>query len=73
VLRCYPSPWQVWQEKNDTYQLIAEVSTKPVGEELDNILAGTTQASDTATNNTPTPKKPGLFTNLQRFIRTLSR
>ncbi|MBD1882022.1 DUF1995 family protein [Coleofasciculus sp. FACHB-T130] len=78
VLRCYPSPWQVWQETKDNYQLIAEVSTKPVGEELDNILAGTTQAKDAAnpsnrSSETPAPKKPGLFTNLQRFIRTLSR
>lgn len=72
VLRCYPSSWQVWQETGDDYQLITEVSKKPVGDELDLLLAGTTTpAADT--DNTPQPKKLGLFVSLQRFMRALSR
>ncbi len=68
LLRCYPDPWQVWRETGNDYQLIAELPKKPVGEELDQILAGTTQPS-----GSPPPKKAGFLTNLQRFMRTLSR
>ena len=67
LFRCYPSPWQVWLEAADDYQLIAELPKKPVGDELDQILAGTT--SDGAAP----PKKLGLLSSLQRFLRTLSR
>jgi hypothetical protein len=69
LLRCYPDPWQVWLETgNDDYQLIAELPKKPVGEEIEQILAGTTQPA-----GSPPPKKPGFLTNLQRFMRALSR
>jgi len=69
VFRCYPSPWQVWQETKEEYQLIAELPKKPVGEELEQILYGkTTQSADS-----PAPKKPGIFASMQRFLRTLSR
>ena len=67
LFRCYPSPWQVWLEAADDYQMIAELPKKPVGEELDQILAG--NRSDGAAP----PKKPGLLSSLQRFLRTLSR
>lgn len=70
LLRCYPEPWQVWLETRDDYKLIAEVPKRPVGEELDQIIA---QATGTSTSDTPAPKKPGLFTNMQRFLRALSR
>jgi hypothetical protein len=69
VFRYYPSPWQVWQETKEEYQLIAELPKKPVGEELEQILYGkTTQSADS-----PAPKKPGIFASMQRFLRTLSR
>ena len=67
LFRCYPSSWQVWLETGNDYQLIAERPKKPDGEELDNILPGS------PTQSTSQPKKSGLFTNLQRFLRTLSR
>lgn len=69
LFRCYPSPWQVWLETGDDYQLLTELPKKPVGEELDQILAGTTQPAV----DSPPPKKPGLFAGLQRFLRTLNR
>lgn len=72
ILRCYPESWQVWLETSDDYKLIAEVSERPFGEELDQIIAQATGTS-TSTSDTPAPKKSGLFTNLQRFIRALSR
>lgn len=67
VFRCYPSPWQVWREKGDDYQLIAELSKNPVGEELELILSRKPQPSS------PPPKKPGLLASLQKFLRTRSQ
>ena len=68
LFRCYPASWQVWLETGDRYQLISELPKKPVGEEIDQILAEKTQP-----DGSPSPKKVGLLTNLQRFLRTLSR
>lgn len=68
VFRCYPSPWQVWLEKGDEYQLITELLKNPLGEELDQILTRETQPA-----SSPAPKKPGVLASLQRFLRTLSR
>ena len=68
LFRCYPSPWQVWLETGDDYQMIAELPKKPSGEELDRIVAGKPQPDDS-----PLPKKAGLLTGLQRFLRTWSR
>jgi hypothetical protein len=82
VFRCYPSPWQVWSEIStaygDTstdgesaaidYRLLAEFASKPSGEELDRLFS-----------KPPTPeaqiepRQRGLFTGLQRFLRTLSQ
>lgn len=68
LFRCYPSPWQVWLETGDDYQLIAELPKKPSGEELDQIVAGKNQPA-----RSPLPKKAGLLTGLQRFLGTWSR
>lgn len=68
LFRCYPSPWQVLLQTGDDYKVIAELPKKPVGDELEEIIAGTTQ-----TAGSPPPKKPGLFASMQRFLRTLSR
>lgn len=68
LFRCYPSPWQVWLETGEDYQLITELPKKPFGEEIDQILAETTQPA-----GSPQPKKPGLFASMQQFLRSLSR
>jgi hypothetical protein len=77
LFRCYPNPWQVWLEKEDGYELISETTQKPVGEVLEGILQTATSPSVDQTEATPvaTPqrKKPGLLTNLQRFLRALSQ
>lgn len=70
VLRSYPSPWQIWLEKESGYEMIAEQPTKPVGEELDSIFM---KATSTNSDSSQPIKKPGLFTNLQRFLRALSQ
>ena len=74
VLRCYPHPWQVWQETDTGYKLLAEVPQKPSGEALDRILMGETapDPSDPAAANGPS-KRGGFLSELQGFIRALTQ
>jgi Domain of unknown function (DUF1995) len=68
IYRCFPGEWQVWQAKDGgEYEVVAELSHKPLGDELDRILAG----GDAAADAPVTPA--GMFAGLQRFMRTLSR
>jgi hypothetical protein len=75
VLRSFPSLWQVWLEKEEGYELIAQEPQKPAGEALELLLikatSGTSDESGEAPN--PKPKKAGLLTNMQRFLRALSQ
>ncbi|MEB3828855.1 DUF1995 family protein [Phormidium sp. CCY1219] len=82
IFRCYPSPWQVWLETaQGGYELISETPQKPLGDELDRILAramgtpeeGTSAEAPTQTAAPSTPKQAGLMTNLKRFLRALSQ
>jgi hypothetical protein len=63
LMRCYPSPWQVWYEIDDDYQLIAEEREKPDSEKLDEIFA-------TALGQKP---RQSLFGGLQQFLRALGK
>jgi Domain of unknown function (DUF1995) len=68
IYRCFPGEWQVWQAKDGgEYQVVAELSHKPLGDELDRILSG----GDATVDAPVTPA--GIFAGLQRFMRTLSR
>lgn len=69
LFRAYPDPWQVWLEKEDTYELIAETPEKPVGDVLDRILMGNTEADP---ESAPMPRK-GVLASLQQFLRALSQ
>jgi Domain of unknown function (DUF1995) len=71
VFRSYPSLWQVWLEREEGYELIAEQSEKPIGEVLEGILE---QASGKNENNqgVSIPRKQGLMGNLQKFLKALS-
>jgi Domain of unknown function (DUF1995) len=65
LLRCYPTPWQIWVEQPEGYTLIAEESLKPTLERLDELVTqhfGTQQSSST-----------GLFSKLQRLLNALGR
>ncbi len=80
LFRCYPSLWQVWLEVEEgNYELIAEEPRKPIGEQLTNILLQATQpeAASGQDNVAPTaakaPKKPGLLSGLQQFLKALSQ
>lgn len=71
LLRCYPAPWQVWQERDGNYQLLAEMPSKPVGDILDQILT-----NDDGKSSNPLPSQPskaGFLTNLERFLRALNQ
>lgn len=68
LFRAYPSPWQVWLEKDEAYELIAEEAQKPVGEVLDRILS----SSDNESSDSRLPRK-GLLSSLQQFLRALSQ
>jgi len=71
LFRCYPTPWQVWQEHEGSYTLLAEMPTKPVGDILDQILTNNDEES-----LKPLPSqasKAGFLTNLERFLRALNQ
>ncbi|WP_013321100.1 DUF1995 family protein [Gloeothece verrucosa] len=76
VVRSYPGLWQVWLEKEQGYELIAEESQKPMGEALELIIARATAEIDPASPqmaNVAQPKKSGLLANMQRFLKALSQ
>ncbi|MEH1820159.1 MAG: DUF1995 family protein [Nostoc sp.] len=69
LYRSYPGQWEVWLETGGEYQIIAELPTKPSGDDLDLILLkGQPQ---TTTDATPA-RKPSIFKSLQRFLKALS-
>ncbi|MBL1174052.1 DUF1995 family protein [Pantanalinema sp. GBBB05] len=65
ILRCYPSPWQVWLEQENGYALIAEELTKPSAETLDAIFAKALGGDK--------PPRRGLIAEMQRFLRALTQ
>ncbi len=74
LFRCYPQPWQVWLETNDEYELISETAQKPVGDDLERILAralGTTDPDSTAPAKPI--KKKGFLAELQTFLKALTQ
>ncbi|NEQ24954.1 MAG: DUF1995 family protein [Microcoleus sp. SIO2G3] len=71
ILRCYPQPWQVWVQRNEVYELVAEEPRRPVGEALDQILAQAT--GKVAAGTAAAPSRQGFLANLQQFIRALSQ
>ncbi|HEY9826055.1 MAG TPA: DUF1995 family protein [Stenomitos sp.] len=65
VFRSYPSDWQVWWENADeVYTLISSADSKPVGEELDRILAQVLPAK---------AQKKGFLQDMQQFLRALTQ
>lgn len=71
LLRCYPHPWQIWQETDAGYRLLSEMAQKPSGEAIDRILLGE------ATSEPGAPpakgKRSGFLNELQGFIRALTQ
>jgi Domain of unknown function (DUF1995) len=74
LLRCYPHPWQVWQETDTGYELLAEMPEKPSGEAIDRILMGeTTPNSGEPGGAASKAKRGGFLSELQGFIRALTQ
>ena len=92
VLRNYPSPWQVYlaaeapttnvdaaeDSSSVTYQLLAELPEKPVGEALERLLIEATSPSEDSNESkasTPVsaPKRGNFFAGVSRFLKALSQ
>ncbi|MBD1872267.1 DUF1995 family protein [Nodosilinea sp. FACHB-131] len=73
LLRCYPNPWQVWQETDSGYELRAESPEKPSGEAIDRILMGDTADSSEPSTAASKGKRGGFLNELQGFIRALTQ
>ncbi len=73
ILRCHPSPWQVWLQKEEQYELATELSSKPMGEDLDRLLFKLTNPEGEESSQQPQRKKPGILGNLQSFLKALSQ
>lgn len=72
ILRCYPSLWQVWLEKEDDYELFVEQPQKPMGEALELLLAKASGVGEEK-SEVSKPKKSGLLGDMQKFLRALSQ
>lgn len=72
LFRCYPDPWQIWQETGDGHELVAELDSKPSAEAMERILMG---QPSTDSNGEPTSSQPkrGFLAELQSFIRALTQ
>jgi hypothetical protein len=78
LFRCYPDPWQVWQETSDgEYTLLAEFPQRPSGEAIDRVLMGESSTDNhTQSEDGKTPvkaKRGGFLSELQSFIRALTQ
>jgi hypothetical protein len=73
ILHCHPSPWQVWLEKEENYELATELSTKPMGEDLERLMIKLTNPDGATEENTSQRQKPNLLGNLQKFLKALSQ
>lgn len=64
LLRCYPSPWQVYLETDEGYTVVGEELLKPNAEKLDEILMKATGTQ---------PNSGGFLSELQRFLKALGQ
>ncbi|MGL5081709.1 MAG: DUF1995 family protein [Microcoleaceae cyanobacterium] len=72
LFRCYPSPWEVWQEIEGENRCLAQEPTKPNADRLEEIFFNVRGGQDTNSPKGSTPKQ-GLLTGLQNFFNALSR
>ncbi|MGF1536631.1 MAG: DUF1995 family protein [Elainellaceae cyanobacterium] len=68
LFRCYPNPWQIWRQAGETYELVGERDTRPSGDEIDQVLVGTLDQTDSKQ-----AQKRNLLSELQSFLRALSQ
>jgi hypothetical protein len=73
VLRSHPSPWHVYLEQAEGYELLAELAEKPAGEALERLLIEATNPKDGQATGNTVPKRGGVMANLNRFLKALSQ
>ena len=73
ILRCHPSPWQIWLEREGGYELATELTTKPMGEDLERLMISLTSPEGEDGEKGKAKKKPSLLGNLQKFLKALSQ
>ncbi|MGG6296919.1 DUF1995 family protein [Leptolyngbya sp. AN02str] len=71
VYRAYPSPWQVWVERENGFEMVSETPQKPVGDDLDRILMRA-NGVDPDAPSLVAPRR-GILSSLQDFLRALSQ
>lgn len=72
ILRCHPSSWQIWLESESGYELATELSSKPMGEDLDRLMISLTNPEGENSDAQPR-KKTSFLGNLQQFLKALSQ
>ncbi|NJK56535.1 MAG: DUF1995 family protein [Pleurocapsa sp. SU_5_0] len=73
ILRCHPSPWQIWLERDSGYELATELTTKPMGEDLERLMIDLTNPQTANSDGKSSKKKMSLLGNLQKFLNALSQ
>lgn len=77
LFRCYPSPWQLWRETEDTYELISEFTSRPNSEQMERALWGGSEEEEEpdsqANQSQSRPPRKGLLSGLQQFLKALSQ
>ncbi|PSB11797.1 DUF1995 domain-containing protein [Pleurocapsa sp. CCALA 161] len=73
ILRCHPSPWQIWLERDSGYELATELTTKPMGEDLERLMIDLTNPQTANSDGKSSKKKVSLLGNLQKFLNALSQ
>ena len=68
IFRCFPHPWQVWVEEDETYHLMAEFPRRPTADMLEQLFAKSQGEVEPAR-----PSGGGLFSNLKGFLRALNQ
>lgn len=73
IFRCYPSPWQVWQETEDDYELLAEFDHRPTSDEMDALFMPAPDESAVDSPSTPKPRKKSFLGELQNILKALTQ
>ncbi|MEB3214059.1 MAG: DUF1995 family protein [Leptolyngbyaceae bacterium] len=75
LFRCYPSPWQLWLEKEEGYEKLTDFPSRPSGEQLDQAMMGedAEESPDSTSSSSKPAKRKGVLAELQQFLRALSQ
>ena len=72
VLKTFDTNWQVWLEKDNDYELIAEKQQKPIGEALERLLLSQDNESQSEANKVSV-RKADILSGVKRFLKALNQ